>query len=916
MIKSRIKKSLAFVLSLIIVFSVCSIGTFAEQKAAPLFTMSDVNERQGDEFDVVIKFAQDIAPDGINISALDVSLHYNKDAFSVVKVVKGEGLNEALERLSGGNKLHLETGDYIFGSSFKKEGTVNWSLSTIDGFTFKKGTDFAVVTFKANDFADVEDDLSMICEVTNAADKAFNNTTALYTPETNTVKLDVNLATLCSWDYNALTKTYSLKKLNDKSAKSFTIPDEYSEDPEEKEACPVTYILSSAFSSCTDLENVVIGSNMKNILFAAFYGCKNLKKITVYSDDVNIASTAFFGANTDKLVIRCRKDSTADKFAKSKNIAVEYFQDISSCVFKGIDEEKYYTGMPVELSDFEVFNSYNTKLRLGKDYNFEYENNVDISKEDSKAVIHVYGAGEYWGTKDIYFNVLCPYHTDESEYYSVTQVYGNCEEGGKVVKTCSFCGYHDESETLPPKDHCELEWINKIEPTCKDEGLRVFGCKDCSYYDEEKTEPIPVTDHNKQWVTITEPTCKDKGHKVYQCLDCLEIFDEEDIECVDHSCDWVETKPATCLTDGEESFVCKWCGKVVETRPIKCPGKHIASSEWVTVTPATCTKDGIKKLYCAKCNKELDTDIIPATGHVAPTEIITTPATCEVDGKIETVCTECKVVLKTEVIKATGHKKAEWGVIEEPTCTKDGKEGVVCTKCGKEFESKIIPHLEHEPTDDYVITVKPTCMKDGKEAIVCKHCGAEKIYSERTVKATGHNYDFVITKEPTCTETGIETKQCLNCGDVLYSRTVKAIGHSYGEWEIEVAPTCTKDGYEKRTCAHCGDVDLRNAPATGHSPVWIYAVRPSYKLPGTEKKVCEHCGYEYGQTRPCDKLYPDVDLNGRLSSLDALMVLQQATEFISLEGQSLKNADCNGDGKINSTDALLVLQLATGVIKA
>lgn len=54
----------------------------------------------------------------------------------------------------------------------------------------------------------------------------------------------------------------------------------------------------------------------------------------------------------------------------------------------------------------------------------------------------------------------------------------------------------------------------------------------------------------------------------------------------------------------------------------------------------------------------------------------------------------------------------------------------------------------------------------------------------------------------------------------------------------------------------------------------------------------------------------DVDGNGKLTSNDALMVLQHSVALITLNSDQKKRADMNSDGKINSTDALMILKKA------
>ncbi len=871
---SKLKKLLAFVMALVLIMSVTVIGSYADQKPEPLFTISNVETRQGEEFDVTISFAQDIKPDGINIAALDAVLYFDSDVFTVVQVAKGEGLNAAFSKLSNSTKLHLETGDYIYGASFKEAGTVKWSLATIDGFNFAKGTDFAVITFRANNFSNLDGDLSMTLEVTNAASSNYRDTTALYTPVTNDVKVDVNLATLCDWDFDAANKAYTLVKLNDKNATKFTIPDEYAET-KELGAFPVTKIKYGAFSSLSKLETVTIGKNVKSIDSGAFFNCSNLKKLIVYSDNVTFGALTFLGS-TKNLTIRCKQGSTADKFAKNNGIKVEYFEEISSCKVTGLNEEKYYNeGTPVVLSDLKLYNSYNVALKEGKDYNVEYKNNTELGT----ATVHITGIGEYWGERDLSFEILCPHHHEGDEYYTELKGYVNCSEGGKLVKKCTFCGL-DETTDLPAKGHnISTEYVEVKAPTCQEEGIKAHKCADCDYY--EDPQPIAKIPCDMQMVYEKEPTCTEEGRGQLKCTMCGKAEAYQTIPAVSHDdegvCVWVTTKEATCDEDGEEKLTCRFCGDVIDTKTIPNKGGHLKSAEWVTVSEPTCTEDGSKQKVCVTCGKVLETQVLPKTGHTAAAEKVVIDATCEEDGSIETICATCGKTISSEAIPATGHEKSEWTVIEEASCGKEGKEGIVCIHCGKEYETKLTDALSHEEGDEWVAIKPATCTADGIEGKVCIHCGTGKVYERRIVKATGHNY-----QDP----------------------------------EIAVAPTCTEEGFQQSTCSGCGDVKIEIVPALGHNPVYVPSVLPTYRSTGVEKQVCEHCGQDYHKTRTVGKVVPDLDKNGSVSSADALMILQHATELILLEGDALKNADCNGDAKVNSTDALLVLQLATGIITA
>lgn len=58
----------------------------------------------------------------------------------------------------------------------------------------------------------------------------------------------------------------------------------------------------------------------------------------------------------------------------------------------------------------------------------------------------------------------------------------------------------------------------------------------------------------------------------------------------------------------------------------------------------------------------------------------------------------------------------------------------------------------------------------------------------------------------------------------------------------------------------------------------------------------------------------DADGDGKVSSVDALLILQYSTGLKNMTAEQVEISDLSGDGKINSSDALLALQTSTGQI--
>ena len=65
--------------------------------------------------------------------------------------------------------------------------------------------------------------------------------------------------------------------------------------------------------------------------------------------------------------------------------------------------------------------------------------------------------------------------------------------------------------------------------------------------------------------------------------------------------------------------------------------------------------------------------------------------------------------------------------------------------------------------------------------------------------------DGKVTKEPTCTANGVTTFTCIVCKKTK-TRSIKATGHSYGEYVVVKEPTTTEKGLKSKTCSACGKV--------------------------------------------------------------------------------------------------------------
>lgn len=122
------------------------------------------------------------------------------------------------------------------------------------------------------------------------------------------------------------------------------------------------------------------------------------------------------------------------------------------------------------------------------------------------------------------------------------------------------------------------------------------------------------------------------------------------------------------------------------------------------------------------------------------------------------------------------------------------------------------------------------------------------IYSRWKHSGGGHSYSKTVVP-PTCTDEGYTLYSCGICGESYRSDTVKAKGHSYGDWTITQQPTCSEDGMMFRKCK-CGHIQEVIAPSEGHSYKIVDRSRSSCDKEGSVSYVCSDCGHKLSEGLP------------------------------------------------------------------
>ncbi|MBQ4573289.1 MAG: leucine-rich repeat protein [Clostridia bacterium] len=195
----------------------------------------------------------------------------------------------------------------------------------------------------------------------------------------------------------------------------------------------------------------------------------------------------------------------------------------------------------------------------------------------------------------------------------------------------------------------------------------------------------------------------------------------------------------------------------------------------------------------------------------------------------------------------------------------------------------------------YEVTAKITPLKSGTTTIsaVAENGFVLCNFNYTVAKCTHPSFHFTKTeKAATCTENGIEIYTCDYC-DFTETRTVKAIDHSLGEWEVEVKATKDKEGLEVRICNNynCDYKEERIIP----------------KLPTTTEP-----DNSTGNTSTKFVL-GDVDSNKKVNATDARKVLRYVAGLEQLNSNQLKAANVDGNKSVTATDARRILRHVAGL---
>lgn len=259
-----------------------------------------------------------------------------------------------------------------------------------------------------------------------------------------------------------------------------------------------------------------------------------------------------------------------------------------------------------------------------------------------------------------------------------------------------------------------------------------------------------------------------------------------------------------------------------------------------TVVAPTCTAQGYTTHTCISCGYSFEDSYVDALGHNY-VGTVSKSATCTEKGTTTYKCSRCAASYTEDDIAALGHDYDD-EVITKPTCKEEGLMSHTCSRCADNYTEAIPAKGHNYDNPVWVTTVSAACASEGEQAGYCPDCG--DLIKTRSTKALGHEIGkWVVSVQPTCTSAGEEQCYCSRCGEVIDTRAIKALGHDEGTWVVTKKATCIDEGEEVCFCTRCGKaIDERKTDALGHDEgVWKIDFEPTADHDGQMSLYCTRC---------------------------------------------------------------------------
>lgn len=287
--------------------------------------------------------------------------------------------------------------------------------------------------------------------------------------------------------------------------------------------------------------------------------------------------------------------------------------------------------------------------------------------------------------------------------------------------------------------------------------------------------------------------------------------------------------------------------------------------------------------------------------------------TIEADCTNGVVCDYCQTVVK----EAKGHRVIDEQVIQADPVTVENLSSKPFTNTNGTYYSTNTSHSSSSQlkiTADYDCTLKlnyGVSSESGYDKLIIKHNNTQKdaisgAVSNKTMTLNLNAGDTVTVSYSK--DGSVSNNQDRGWVTLVYDQITVTESTDVPVEELDLK--CD----EMVECDYCNTVV---AGSSGHtSDEWIYDTLPSIYDTGIKHKVCDECGEIFDADTVAEKIIPDINGDGKVNSMDALIILNMSVgNEVNISDEATLRTDVNGDGKVNSMDALIVLNIAVGKIK-
>ena len=588
----------------------------------------------------------------------------------------------------------------------------------------------------------------------------------------------------------------------------------------------VTRIGEGTFDFCRNLKSVTIGDDVTNIGSFAFAYCYSLTSIEFPDNLESVGPDAFrLCTGLKSIAIKDKVTSLYYSFTNCDNI-----------------EEIFYGGTKSQWSS------------LGK-----YSPPI-------ADLIH-YNCTEFL-----------------EEHWKSIEMETTCTADGFSCERCS-CGY-ERNLVITGSAFGHTEAVSEsVSPTCTKNGLTEgTHCATCGKVLASQTV-IPALGHDMgQWTIIENPTCTTIGIQSRHCNRC-DHSEEEVMDALGHNLgQWEIIKESTCTEDGRRQRKCGRCDHL-ETQVIEASHNFAGG---------TCTVCGAKGGTCGdNLTWALDDEgtlTISGTGsmdHYYFEGSMYTPWYNYQNAVLSVMIEYGVTFIGNEAFRACGNLKN----VEIPESVEDIGYGAFmacrsltdidlpysltsigcrafynCTSLNSieiPYNVRVIDdetfsgcsnlnsvyYCYHEGVTGFGQNAFRNCYNledfyysgtSSQWSALSRRPNADRMhYSSRP---WGHwSKVREESTDATCTLNGYTYERC-SCGHER-GRSVSALGHNMGQWQITREAACTVDGEKIRTCTRCDYFETQAIAAIGHTEVIDGAVAPTCTQTGlTQGSHCDLCG--------------------------------------------------------------------------